>query len=389
MTSTAVTRPSDDPSGVGLLPPEIRQALELRKTMNLAAAELARTSWGKALDVPTRRAIADFGQKFNIDTATEIYVLGGNVYVNGAFYLRKLSELIEAGRIIYAVADMIHVDPRLEEMADAGDERAIAERTRRKFERIKFDVDDSAISACVVRIKPREIDVEVTGCKAIYDDKTSEGKYKDPIGNNFPMETVETRAYRRAMRKLASHIPAVADDVEKMERAAAVLSRSVQEFRERQDALGLSERVEEPLQISPGLSIKPGGGGKLLASQGDELPLRPGEIRYVDADGITVTRKATAEELTSVPLNEESIEIPLDQIGQSAAAIPEDEASREAEVSCDCPGAPASHLASCWRSKLDPPPRARSAGEPAPLHTKKTEAARKAKLAEREPGEEE
>jgi hypothetical protein len=347
--------------------------------MGLAAAELAKISWGANLDVITRRAIVAFGQKFNLDTATEIYVLGANVYVNGAFYLRRLSEMVEAGKIVYAVADMIHKDPRLELLATAPEASeiknwAIKERDRRTMERIKYDVDDAAISACVARILPKGIAEEIVGVKAIYDTKNANsGKLLDPVGNASPMETVETRAFRRAMRKLASHVPAMADDVEKMEAAAAVLSRSVQDFRDRQDELGLSEEPDTPLQIGgTDVTIKAGGGGKMLASQGDDLPLQPGEIRYVGADGISVTRQATPEELASTPL----------AAGQPVAPEPLH------DVGCTCPMAPAIHLPTCWRSQLDPRATAKPLGEPAPLHTKKTEAARKAKLEAREPGDE-
>src|SRR5690348_8877437 len=104
-----------DSAGVGVLPPELQHALALRKMRNQVAGQLASQNWGKSLDLETRRAIADWGQQFRVDVTTEIHVLGGNVYLNAAFYLRQLSEMISAGLVEYAYADHIEDDPRLKQ----------------------------------------------------------------------------------------------------------------------------------------------------------------------------------------------------------------------------------------------------------------------------------
>lgn len=210
--------------GVGVLPPELQQALALRKMRNQVAGQLAAQNWGKSLDLDTRRAIADWGQQFRVDVTTEIHVLGGNVYLNAAFYLRQLSELIAAGLVEYAYPDHVEDDPRLKQLGPEGE----GEYSRRLRERIKHQVPDKAASAVVFRVKLRSMDREVTGCKW-----AGNGTRKnDPVGDDRPVETSESRAARRCMRLLASHVPMqLASIVEQAELSAANLSRRVTEAR--------------------------------------------------------------------------------------------------------------------------------------------------------------
>src|SRR5262249_44786910 len=98
---------------IGELPPEIQHALELRKQRNLVAAQIAGMSWGESIDLDTRRAVADWGRQFRVDVTTEVHILGKRIYLNAAFYLRRLGEMIADGRVEYAVADHVEDDPRL------------------------------------------------------------------------------------------------------------------------------------------------------------------------------------------------------------------------------------------------------------------------------------
>ena len=219
-TSLAVT----SSSSVGVLPPELQQALQLRRMRNQVAGQLAAQNWGKSLDLDTRRAIADWGQQFRVDVTTEIHVLGGNVYLNSAFFLRQLSELIEAGLVEYAYADHIEDDARLKALGPEGE----GEYSRRLRERIMHQVPDKAASAVVFRVKLRSMDREITGCKWC-----GNGTRKnDPVGDDKPVETSESRAARRAMRLISSHVPRhVAEDMAAIEASAEALTERVKQAR--------------------------------------------------------------------------------------------------------------------------------------------------------------
>lgn len=202
---------------VGALPPAIQQAIELRKAQNAVASEIASLNWGKLLDHKTRAAVADWGQRFAVDVTTEIDVLGQNIYLNARFYLRRLGQMVSAGLVEYAVADHIEVDPRLDQIGPGGE----GEKMRRLMERIKHQVPDKAVSAVAFRVKLRSMEKEVVGVK------WTGGREKDPVGNAFPVETAESRAARRAMRQIASHVPEVAAEVEALELSAESVSEAI------------------------------------------------------------------------------------------------------------------------------------------------------------------
>jgi len=211
-------------ASIGLLPPDLQQALQLRKLRNQVAGQLAAQNWGKSLDLETRRAIADWGQQFRVDVTTEIHVLGGNVYLNAAFWLRQLSEMIEAGIVEYAYADHVEDDPRLKQLGAEGE----GEYSRRLRERIMHGLPDKAAAAVIFRIKLRSMDKEITGAKACGNGV----KKNDPVGDAAPIETCESRAARRAMRMIASHVPrAVADDVERINESASELTDRIKQAR--------------------------------------------------------------------------------------------------------------------------------------------------------------
>lgn len=225
MTAVQTTQ-SQPRRAIGELPPEIQAALELRKQRNLVAAQIAGLSWGEKIDQDTRRAVAAWGQQFRVDVTTEIHVLGGRVYLNAAFYLRRLGEMIAAGLVEYAVADHVEDDPRLKQLGPEGE----GEYSRRLRERIRYSIPDAAKSAVVFRVKLRTLTEEVVGVKW-----TGGGTRKnDPVGEAFPVESAESRAARRCMRLLASHLPpAERDAADVVEQSAAILSDRVTEGRMR------------------------------------------------------------------------------------------------------------------------------------------------------------
>lgn len=219
---------------IGQLPPEIQQAIELRKAKNLVAAQIAALSWGEKLDTDTRRAVADWGLTFRVDATTEIHILGGRVYLNAQFYLRRLGELIAADLVEYAVADHVEDDPRLAKLGAEGE----GESSRRLRERLKHGIPDACVSATVFRVKLRSMEQEVSGAKWCGTGKKNKhGNIADPIGEEFPVETSESRAARRAMRLLVSHIPKeIQSEIAAVEASAEMMTARIVDARERSKA---------------------------------------------------------------------------------------------------------------------------------------------------------
>lgn len=303
-------------ASVGVLPPDMQAALEMRKLQNQIAGQLAGINWGKELDLPTRRAIADWGQQFRVDTTTEIHVLGGNIYLNAAFYLRQLSELIQSGLVEYAVADHVENDPRLKQLGAEGE----GEYTRRLRERIMHGIPDAAVSAVVFRIKLRSMDKEVTGAKWC-----GNGTRKnDPVGDAKPQETSESRAARRAMRLIASHVPMrLAEEVTSIEESAKLVSERVKEARSRiaiQDAA-----INRPLRSLPAVDAN-----DPYKANPDSL----GEIQPQEAVRVTPPTRTPAQTAAAEAAAQGSdpfAEPPLDDSQASADDEPEPDLSAPAK----------------------------------------------------------
>jgi hypothetical protein len=260
---------------VGKLPAEIQQALHLRRLRNSVAGQIAQQNWGKSLDLDTRRAVADWGQQFRVDVTTEIHVLGGNIYLNAAFYLRRLSELIDTGVVEYAVADHIEDDDRLKRLGVEGE----GEYTRRLRERIAHQVPDKAASAVVFRVKLRSMTQEVVGVKWC-----GNGTRKnDPVGDDKPVETSESRAARRCMRLLASHVPPrIAADMALIEGSAEMVSARVKDAHAR--FIDETQRNEiRPKAIAQGDASDPYGVGARRAIGAGQDPVAVVEPAAGDA----------------------------------------------------------------------------------------------------------
>ena len=243
-------------AAVGSLPPAVQQQLEFRKLQNQIAGKLAELNWGQKLDHTTRRAIADWGNRFRIDVTTEIHVLGGNIYLAAPFYLRRLGELIAEGLVEYAYADHVEDDPRLKQMGAEGE----GEYSRRLRERIMHQIPDKAASAVVFRVKLRSMDREICGVKWC-----GNGTRKsDPVGDAFPVETSESRAARRAMRLLVSHVPKrMQEEILELEDGADVLTERIADQHKQiavQELEAASHRqlMAAPAQQDPyGVSVTP------------------------------------------------------------------------------------------------------------------------------------
>lgn len=178
-----------------LLTPAMRERVLERRARNALLGQIRANTWGKDLSAGQVHAIAEWSRRHGVDPVTEVEVLGGRLYLNANYYGRKLSVLIAKGKVEWIRATWIHIDQRLDALAATGDEWAMEELTRRLRSRIEHRVPDECDAAMVFEVKHVAMSEPVRGVK--FHDRGS--NRKDPVGDSFPTETIETRAMRRAM----------------------------------------------------------------------------------------------------------------------------------------------------------------------------------------------
>jgi hypothetical protein len=257
-TPAVVSTPAEQPTTIQNakrpatpLPDHIQHALQLRAQEREISAELSKTNWGEKLDVFTRKAVAHWGMRHGIDVAQEIDILGNRIYLNAKFYLRGLAHLVEAGKVDYVDVDHVEDDPRLAAFPK--------ERQRRLELRIQYHLPDTAVSACIARIKLKNVPIEFTGAqwcggRGMKRVKGRNGSpdyevQKDPIGEDRPVETSETRALRRCLRLMVTHIPSEAAKRDAaLDDAATELEGVIESARSRAKAdISRAARLPRPL----------------------------------------------------------------------------------------------------------------------------------------------
>lgn len=299
--------------------PRTQELIERNRVRNEIMAQVAATNWGKGMDVVTRRAVADYCARRGLDPQQEIFILGGNIYLNAQCFLNRLQPFIQRGLILYAKPDLIHRDPELEKLAasdqpvrgeqetdasyswtvsqwKAQREWAREESNRRWRERRLHNVPENALAASVFRIRLAVMPVEVTGCKFIVKGRTKKAKkfengqfagyddvIADPVGEEFPTESVITRSARRAIKQgVAGYLPelqawveSAEDDAETTVNAVieAHLEQVTREAEEERKRLGAMKHVAtagyeigtpeeetrvpaERLQLQPGAPVE-------------------------------------------------------------------------------------------------------------------------------------
>lgn len=203
-------------------------------TMRAVQRAIRNKAWGAELPEQAVKALSLWCEQRGID-GTEVEVLGGNIYLNAQFYLRRLAQKIDAGEVEYARADHVEQDPRLltiatdEKVPEVLREQARYENGRRSLERSIHRLPENAASAVVYRIKLRSMTSEVTGAKAAgnYRGKNAKGGWKDPVGEEFPTETAETRAARRACRQIIDRFPDLKAQMVVIEAEAKVVGQTI------------------------------------------------------------------------------------------------------------------------------------------------------------------
>lgn len=260
-TALAVTK-----EDMAALSTEQRAAIAERKNANIVSAQMAGTNWGKGLDQPTRRAVSDWGQRHGIDVATEIFVLGGSIYLNAQFYINRLVEMVKAGHVLDFSQDMVQHDARLGEVlaevlpADASDEeraelreaqaKARREIRRRRDIRIMYGIPESATAAVVTTIRLTRLpSVPFVGIKWA---PHANSQHRDPVGTDYPQESALTRSARRALKQVVRHLPEVVEWLEGAEEdAIATVDTAIRASVERSERAAVAAGPE-PKQLTEG-----------------------------------------------------------------------------------------------------------------------------------------
>jgi hypothetical protein len=192
-TATQSQQQSQDELELQLLseaktPAERQQAFQLasiarqQKMLRLTAMAVAETGWGKEISPMARQAVVRYCMEIGADPVRHVHILGGNVYLNAAFWM----DLVASNpKFVRAETAFIHQDAR----ADA------QEQERRKAQRLTYGVPEEALGAAVVTLfyegdRGPFIGVNWAGVRT-----------NDPVGKQEPTKTAETRAYRRAAMK--------------------------------------------------------------------------------------------------------------------------------------------------------------------------------------------
>lgn len=214
---TAVTR------GARVLPADVQRTIEENRMRNAVVAQIRGTIWGKDLNPEQVRAVAQYAREVGIDPVRHVEVLGGRIYLTADFYQERGASLIRRGEIILHPTEYIHADPRLDEVAakmtGEAKEWALGEQLKRLQARIQYGVPEKAAAAAVVRLTVRSTGATFVGVSWC----GGGSRQRDPVGDSEPTKTAETRAARRAWKRIVSVVPEMQEQVETVEARAVVV----------------------------------------------------------------------------------------------------------------------------------------------------------------------
>lgn len=211
--SNAVAKRDESATKTLAMSPERAEKIAEAKARTAVARAIRGTQWGKDCAPAVVDALVAYCRQNQLDAVRHVEVLGGKIYLTADYYDEKGAALLHAGDVMFDEPDYINADPRLEELASAGDEWAKDEILRRKRERIRWNVPEQAKACVVTRAKLRSgmAVVGVNWCGNI------PGGKKDPVGDAEPTKTAQTRSRRRAWKQVADFLPAYAQQVRNAE----------------------------------------------------------------------------------------------------------------------------------------------------------------------------
>jgi hypothetical protein len=290
-------KPDEGPAVKFQLTPKSAARLQEIKARNAMVQAIAGESWGAKLTPLQQRAFAEYLRRFNLDIS-EIDNLGGRPYRNGRYYMRRIAELAAQGRVEWYKGDHLGPDARLDAMATAGDKWAVEEKARRVRECIRLGVPDDATVVYLVTVKMKELSLPTEGVKWFTPgreklgwSKETKGKREmvsaDPVGEENPVTSTETRAWRRCGRLAAAEIPELRDQETEMEFAAsetqaAVIEEAIraEEEAEAEVAKPVAGQGEDPYadhSEEPPRSIGAGPAQPITTVRGEAVPVETDE----------------------------------------------------------------------------------------------------------------
>lgn len=305
-------------------------AIAERKNQNLVIAKIASTNWGRGMDVETRRAVADWGQRNGVDVTTEIHVLGGNIYLNHQFYINRLTELAQRGEVLDHGYSFINVDSRLKPDVDA------EEIERRRQARIFHNADEKATAIVVYHVVfTRNPHTRLEGCK--WTPRWPDKAEKDPIGVQYPQETAISRAARRCLKFAIPQLsPRLRAAIQSVEDDAVITVGEVLERAHEQMKLDEKNRVKEirgvPIQDPTGTDAYTESGTaaqrQLTAGPADAVP-PPAETREPVTEHVAAPARKDREpkrEPTKAAAAEPA-RAPAQRAARATKADPDDQAA--------------------------------------------------------------
>lgn len=235
--STTTEKKTDAGANKPKLTPKGEAKMYEIRARNAMVQAIAGESWGAKLTPMQQRAFAEYLRRFHLDIS-EIDNLGGRPYRNGRYYMRRIAELAAEGRVEWYAGEHIGPDDRLTFMANEGDVWAKEEKLRRLKECIRLGVPADAEVVYVVRVKMKELSLPTEGVKWFTPGRQKMGWSKtqkgvkemvdaDPVGEENPVTSTETRAWRRVGRLAAAEIPELRDQEAEMEFAASETQAAV------------------------------------------------------------------------------------------------------------------------------------------------------------------
>lgn len=203
--STAVAKPEDAAAPTALQPIEkldkkliremtieelqqyARSVLERSEIIRSTAAAIAESEWGQRLSPHFRASLARYCLLLNLDPARHVYVLGGRIYVNAEAYMDLMA--------IHPDFEKMTVEPVMD------DERLEAEeRAERRAARAALGIPEQALGAFIVKIWKKTTPEPFVG----WNFAGGGSRKNDPVGDQHPVLTAQTRAIRRAARQAFS-----------------------------------------------------------------------------------------------------------------------------------------------------------------------------------------
>jgi hypothetical protein len=200
------------------LSPEAQQVRE----RNAMVATIKGQMWSKDLSAQQVNALAHYCNTNGLDASRHVEVLGGRIYLTADFYRERGAPLIQRGIVRVGQTRFINNDARLTKLAETGDEWAKQEIVSRARARIEHNVPEDAKAIAIVELYVAGNPAPLLGVN--WCGGTSK---RDPVGDAEPTKTAESRAERRAWRRVVEVVPEYGVAVTKVEATAKMVGEEI------------------------------------------------------------------------------------------------------------------------------------------------------------------